>query len=64
MTARQFGAYSARIIGPQAHIDGPRGLRIIAGAAVLRNMLGASGMPQGKRDAMEWALMKLEGVKA
>lgn len=61
MTARQFGPYAARIIGPMAHIDGPRGLRIIAGAATLRNMLVASEMPLEKRKAMTWALMKLEG---
>jgi hypothetical protein len=60
MTARQFGAWSVAIIGPQARITGPRAVSVIAAPATLRNM--SHGAQGDKAAAYAWAIERLEAA--
>ena len=60
MKHRQFGAWSARIIGPHAHIAGPRGLRIIADVDRLRRMWPSDADGDA---AFSWALGELQPIE-
>lgn len=54
------GGWNARIVGPQCHITGPRGITVQAQADTLRRMMSGKRASEAQREVFRWAIGKME----